>query len=356
MSKLIEVKHPYQINNLKNLDDYFSSLKHLTNIIVKEGFVEKKDGISIPVRWSIKNNCFVVDRGTDLYRDIEGISLFNINEFNIPVELKIAILYTLKSINNNEFFELCSKYGLIKNEQRFIAFEFVNGLSNKIDNKITTIFPIGLFIRANSKKREGIYTKNCNAKLIDSSNQFCESICNTNRNNISINSILKCTYSNLFEEFISSLKSTSINLFINDIDHHININTYLQENLKINFIRKKYSLNNKKYSNFSIDLYKQIKNNEIKIFKQFNEYKNSFICLLINELYGEFLKSKLFNIKTEGIVVNDKLNNILYKFTGDFNLLDSKINSGAVTDIKDNNKIENLNKSIYNNYLLPRCF
>jgi hypothetical protein len=353
MSKLIEVKHPYQINNLKNLDDYLISLKHLTNIIQKEGFIEKKDGISIPLRWSIKNNCFVVDRGTDLQRDIEGISIDNINHYELPNELKIGILYTLKSIENNkQFYDLCFKYGLIKNEQRFIAFEFVNGLSNKINNNITTLFPIGLFIRSNSNLREGIYTKNGNAKLIDNSNEFCYSIYETNKDKFSLNNILKTNRVNLFEDFIKYIKNISINLFLNDIDHYININSYLQENLKINFIKKKYSINNKKYSNFSVDLYKQIKNNNIKTFNYFNEYKNSFICLYLNELYGEFLKNNLLNKETEGLVVLDKQNNILYKFTGDFNLLDSKIS----IDKKEKNKVENNNINVYNSYLLPRCY
>lgn len=345
MSKLIEVKHPYQISNISNLNDYLNIIKHLTNIIENQGYIEKKDGILLPLRWCNNINNFVVDRGTDLKRDIIGISLNNINDFNIANELKIGIRYLLNSIKDNkDFYDLCVNYGLIKNTQRFIAFEFTNGLTNKINN-ITTCYPLGLFIRNNSEKREGILTKNNNAFLIDNSNEFIELVCKTNINYFTLNKHIKCGLKNIFEDFFKSIEKRSIELFINNKNYNINIKSFLQENLNKNFHNKKFNINNKKYSCFNIELYKKIKENQIKDFKLFNEYLNSFVLLYINELYGEELKKKLYNKKVEGIIVQDKKNNILFKFTGNFNLLNSNINI-----IKEENKN-------YNNlFLLPRTF
>jgi len=348
MSKLIQVKHPYQVNNLKNLNDYLMTIKYLTNLLQKEGFVEKKDGILIPVRWSIKNNSFVVDRGTDLTRDIYGIDEKNIDYYKIPIELKIGIRYVLNAVNNNDFFKLAETFGLIKNEQRFIAFEFVNGLTNKIDNKIISCYPIGLFIRGNSDIREGVYTKTGNAQLIDNSNNFCESIYNTNRDKFSLNKIKKTDKINIFENFISDINKYSIDIEIAGTKYSINLKSFLQDSLLKNFNKKKISLHNKKYSNFSVELYSKIKNNQINEFINFNEYKTSFVCLYINELYGDYLKALLFNNNIEGLVIQDKKNNLLYKFTGSFNLIESKINKENVV------KEEKLN---YNNFsFIPRTF
>lgn len=348
MSKLIQVKHPYQINNLNNLNDYLFTLKYLTNILKNEGFIEKKDGILIPIRWSTIDKCFVVDRGTDLSRDINGINEKNIDNFKLPIELKIGIKYVLNAINNKEFFNIAENYGLIKNEQRFIAFEFVNGLTNKIDNIITSCYPIGLFIRSNTKIRDGVYTKYGNAKLLDNSNSFCESIYITNKEKFSLNKIIKTDINNIFENFFNELNKLNLNIKISDIDYYINIKSFLQENLLKKFNKNKICVNNKKYSNFSIELYSKIKNNSFNDNINFNEYKTSFICLYINELYGDYLKKLLFNNIIEGIIIQDKKNNLLYKFTGNFNLQEGKIK-------KDNIVKEEI--KIYNNFsFLPRIF
>ena len=129
MSKILELIHPYQVKGIKNIQDYLSVLRNITKILEQKGYKEKMDGILIPIRWSIKKEDWVIDRGTLLKRDVEGVSLKDIHNANFPNELKIAARYVLQEFNENiELCNYCESLGLKKNETKFIAFEYISFL------------------------------------------------------------------------------------------------------------------------------------------------------------------------------------------------------------------------------------
>ena len=136
MPKLINLIHPYEVNSIKNVNDFFTILKNVLRLASKR-MIEKKDGILVPVRWSIKKSCWVVDRGTDMYRDIHGIDKDNISKFfNKSEIIYSAIDFTLNEIKNQKLDKLLESYNLKKNENKFFAFEYCNMTTNIIEIKI----------------------------------------------------------------------------------------------------------------------------------------------------------------------------------------------------------------------------
>ena len=53
MAKLINLIHPFEIENIKSINDFLLLLKNILRLSSKE-IIEKKDGILIPIRWSKK--------------------------------------------------------------------------------------------------------------------------------------------------------------------------------------------------------------------------------------------------------------------------------------------------------------
>ena len=162
MAKLINLIHPYEVDTIKTINDFFIILKSIIRLSSKK-IIEKKDGILIPVRWSSKKNNWVVDRGTDLFRDIEGIDGDNIDFYFKKEEVIYkAILFTLKTINNKNVEDTLENFNLKKNENKFFAFEYCNNTTNIIENDTECIYPIGLFQRCQTKKGLAYILKNIN--------------------------------------------------------------------------------------------------------------------------------------------------------------------------------------------------
>lgn len=336
MSKILELIHPYQVKGIKNIQDYLSVLKNVTRTLEQKGYKEKMDGILVPVRWSIKKENWVVDRGTLLQRDAEGVSLFDLQYANFPNELKIAARYILEEFNiNKELNNFCESLGLKKNETKFIAFEYICGLTNRINYDIRTAYPIGLFYMHRNKK----------SNIIDMSEEFVFNISKLS-NNFSNNPHKKTNINYLFEKFIIELKKSEIELFIDNNKRIISIKDLMLENKKI--YRDKITISNKKYYSLSSNLFTKIKKENITN-SIYTKIKSDFTLMYINELYGNFIKDSLGLVNVEGVVVHDKKNNLLYKITGDFYYnTESVINS---------NKKEENRESYNNSYnLLPGVF
>lgn len=336
MSKLLELIHPYQVKGIKNIQDYLSVLKNVTRTLEQKGYKEKMDGILVPVRWSIKKECWVVDRGTLLQRDIDGVSLFDLHHANFPNELKIAVRYILEEFSKNEELDsFCENLGLKKNETKFIAFEYVCGLTNRIKYDIRTAYPLGLFYMNRNKK----------SSIIDISEEFASNLSSFSSN--FKNNLHKKTNKNyLFEKFISELKNAEIELFVDNNKKTISIKELMLENKKI--YKDKITINNKKHYSLSSNLFTKIKKENITN-SVYTKIKSDFALMYINELYGNFIKDALGLSDAEGVVVHDKKNNLLYKITGGFYYnTESVINS---------NKKE-INKQNYSNSynLLPGVF
>ena len=121
MSNLIEIIHPFQVKDVKSINEYLLILKNIINIISKKGCTEKPLGISIPVRWSILYNDFVVDFGSGKQRDVLGISLNNLSlHYNENTEVFNSIVNVLTKLKNSSNSHiLFEQYNLKKNENRF---------------------------------------------------------------------------------------------------------------------------------------------------------------------------------------------------------------------------------------------
>lgn len=336
MSKILELIHPYQVKGINNIQDYLSVLKSVTRTLEQKGYKEKLDGILVPIRWSIKKNSWVVDRGTLLNRDKEGITLEEIQFCNFPNELKLAARYILEAFNNNEKLNvLCEKFGLKKNETKFISFEYVCGLTNRINYDIKTAYPIGLFYMNRNKK----------ATTIDMSEEFVKEISNTSTL-FSHNPHRIVKEKLLFEKFIESIKDKQLELIINDNKKTIFVKDLIMENKRI--FKNKVTFNNKKYYSLSVNLFTIIKKENITN-NIYTKVKSDLTLLYLNELYGKFIKKTLEIENAEGLVVHDKKNNLLYKITGDF-----YYNTESV--IKTNKKEENIINYSNSYNLLPGVF
>lgn len=312
MSKLIQLVHPFEIDTVKTIGDFLIILKNVLRLASLNGVSIKKDGVLIPVRWSSTSNSYVVDRGTDLQRDIVGITLENVNDYFYKSQHEIinkACKFAINVCNSKSVKEELQKYNLKKNENKFIAFEYCNNKTNVIENKGEFLYPIGLFQRCQTKKRSGIYNKNKNSVLIDSSDTFLNCISNSSEY-IQVNNKIKIkNYYSLYEKFISILKNKNFTLKVKESkDINISFKEDLNYNLKIN---KSYKQEDIVY----------MINNSAKNIEYYLKYKSTLLIYLIYFEFTNFFK-KMLELKKdeeiEGFVVEDKVNNIFYKITGDF--------------------------------------
>tara|TARA_Y100000114_G_C11751736_1_gene324675 strand:- start:373 stop:1377 length:1005 start_codon:yes stop_codon:yes gene_type:complete len=310
MPKLIDVLHPYELDFIKDISSFLIFSKNIFRIASKKGLLEKKDGILIPVRWSKFYNQFVVDRGTQLLRDLKGITKENIDYyFKKDNPIYDGIIYALNAVNNNDFKDLAKNYNLIKNESKFIAFEFVNNKTNKIENKEISIYPIGLFSFIQNKKRKGLYSSlNQNSILIDNCNDLLEKIYKTNKSMISMNKrfFIK-NYIDFYNKFISELKRQKWKFKVKQTKAFKNINVSRHIELNTNFCKNFYLKDHKEAINTSVV------NSEY-------DYKEKVLLLLkINIFLGNFIIKEVFNDKdTEGFVIWDNNIKKFIKFTGNF--------------------------------------
>ena len=320
MSKLIYLIHPFELPSVKNLNDFLIVLKNILRLSASKGLTIKKDGILIPIRWSSKYNNWVADRGTDLYRDIDGITLENVDYyFNGQKNDAInkAIKFTLRNINaNEELSNLFKKFNLVKNENKFIAFEYCCNLTNKIDNKGEYLYTIGLYQRCQTKKRTGIYSKNKKSIVIDNSKKFLESISNTSSIFLLNEKLYVKDYYSLYEKFYNKIKNKKH--YFETLDKEIDFSKDVSFVENLNFSYKQKNIIN-------------IINDKTENKKDFNFYKSIVAMYLIYFDFVNEIKNHLdISEQIEGFVADDTINNINYKLTGDFMLENSIINKEKV--------------------------
>jgi len=306
MSKLINLIHPYEIENINTVSDFLLLLKNILRLSTKR-IIEKKDGILIPVRWSGKKNNWVVDRGTDLQRDIVGIDKTNINLFYKKQDhIYNGILFTLELFNNNNLEELFQKLNLKKNENKFFAFEYCNNNTNIIDNRSEFVYPIGLFQRCQTKKRSGVYSKKYKSILIDNCEETLNKVSNCCKDIEFINSYRLKNYYENYNKFYKEIKSKSYEFKLKDFKEKVTVSEILSKNINKNLLQK--------------DILKFIDNSLMFNKLEFNKIKSNVILYLVYFDFVKFIK-KILNIKNndiEGFVVVDEKNNIYYKITGEF--------------------------------------
>jgi hypothetical protein len=298
MSSLIDIKHPYQIKDVKSIDEYLFILKNILRTASKKNLTEKPPGFNIPVRWSSLNKSFVVDFGTNKQRDISGVNLTNLSfYFNEGTDIFNSIIFLFNKIKNSINHEtVFERYKLKKNENRF--FNFV------VNQK--TIYLTGLYNRCQSKKRSGIYSpSNKKSLLIDNSIDFLLNV-QKNLSFITIPNIYKMqeSYSSLYLQFLDELNSLKITL-------------KKDQNTEF-FVSLKDVPNNSKHIKISLKKYIQILNHELfidstdllwffvyhvtllfnhKVIKSLNR-KNVENFLLYDNISNEFIKIvKKYNVE-----------------------------------------------------------
>ena len=306
MPKLIKLIHPYEVENVKSVKEFLFILKSILRIAEKSGLDEKKDGILIPIRWSQKHNQCVDDRGTDLYRDRDGITLNNIDNYFYKDKHKLiskAIKYTLTSIDNKVFHDSIKKYNMHKNENKFLCFEYCNNVTNIIDNKSEFLYFIGLLQRCETKKRLGVFNKIHRSIFLDKSLDLYQDISLIFKCILSHNRFTVTNHTTIYDMFLSSLKTKDFHVYIDNVNtefkwKNIFLSTLSNTNTnKLKHAIKLYNLNNK----FSIS--------------EFNDIKTEYFIFRIYTEFLTFLKEYYDVEMSEGFVVTDLKNHVYYKLS-----------------------------------------
>lgn len=239
MPDIIGSIRPHQLNSIKTYNDYLICIKNILRTISKKGcHVIEGENLFFAFRWSQYYKTWVLDRGTQLDRDINGICLNNLNKFyNNQDNIYIAISHILNSVTlDDDFLNIAHNINLNKNETKFVL------LSYNIETKSISI--LGTYQFCENKKRKGVFNKdNKKAILIDNTNNLF--------NNVTLNKshILKfdndISYLDLFIKFKNILKnikaeytikgSSQVKTFsiVEDLHKSLNKNVSLHLNKKI---------------------------------------------------------------------------------------------------------------------------
>jgi hypothetical protein len=325
MPKLIKLYHPCEIDSINNTNKFLSFTRNLLMTICNKGYQEKKDGILVPVKWSKHRRQWVVDRGTNLERDKKGISLDTLNNyFKDDSPLYTAIVYILNAVNQNEdFYMLGNKLNLVKNSNKFIAFEFVKQDSNKV-----YLSPLGIY----TKDR---LNNNKHAVLLDNTPQtMSEFVDVLNVNAIVANKKTKYNYRDLYKEFLTEI-NTSLFTLVDKQNRKITISIkeQLERNLALPCI-------------FKLKEQSKIIKNETRVYIC-DDVVGKALNMQLNVLLGDFVKRKVSVEEIEGIVVFDKILNKQLKLTGRNLLIDKFSYDRSLTKSK---------KEYNNECLLPKVF
>ena len=304
MGRLVKISHPHHLDKINNVSKLLLTYKNILIEMYHKGYVEKIDGVCLPVRWCLTRNYFVIDREEKNY--IKGIDFTNIESafLNRQALLEGGNLL-LKNINTEEFIKFSKQFNLMKNENRFLFFEYVNKKTNIVKYDSEKIFLVGLY----QKKKDYI--------PLETSSLFIK---NYSRNFSFISDInsgkLKTSYHDIYNDFIELLKKEKLNILINDNHVNLNLNNFIKNNRSFNNF---YKIKNKKIKDTSINLYRDIlKNKSVLSLKDFNMIKDGFLATHLNTIFGTYIKN-ILNVNGEGIIINTGFflkNNV--KLTGDF--------------------------------------
>jgi len=298
MSSLIDLKHPYELKEIKSIDEYLFVLKNILRIASQKNVKEKPNGLSIPVRWSSLHEDFVVDFGSSKPRDISGIHLNNLRlhyaETSITSNSIVCVLNKVKNCSKSGM--LFEKYNLKKNENRF--FNLVVD-----DDKI---YFTGLYNRCQKNKRTGIYTnKNKKSVLIDNSEEFLNLVKS------------ELDFIELPETFFLSEKYNKIYLdFLGKIENEILILNE-SESLEVFFKLKEQVYKTHDKNKITINHYLEILNRESHI-----KEKKVFWFLMyhLTLMFNSILLKSLNRANISNIIVYDNVSDEFIKIVSDFNI------------------------------------
>lgn len=248
MSRLIDIKHPFEIKNLNSINEYLFILKNILRTASHKKVRQKPDGLSLPVRWSNLFNDFVVDFGSNKQRDISGIHLDNLRlHYSSETDIFNSIVHLLNKLKNCSNSDiLFEKYKLKKNENRF--FNFIISKDK--------IYITGLYNRCQNNKRSGIYSsKGKMSILIDDSIEFLSNV-QENLEFVLIPEVYELTtkYNNLYLKFLEDLENLEFYLKENKhTEKRIAFKDYIYKKLEIKKIGIKQYLQIKNKNMFIDD-------------------------------------------------------------------------------------------------------
>jgi len=315
MAKLIEFKHIYENKVCTDITKLLIFIKNILSNCKRERLFHYPEGHLIPIRWSAAKNKLVVDLGTNLNRDLNGIYLDNINFYfgDKPEYLQI-LSYLLKEISNDD---LGDYYNIKKNQSKFIAIIYCL--------KTEKYYNIGLYSFVKTNKRKGVYHSSKKSVLLDNSKEFKNSISNFFNIINSAESYIIKSYSNLYYDFIKHLNCKDYNFNLNNRIINVSLQDSIENNIKFD-----YSLSHKRN--------KEILESKEILDKEENILKSNIVKYLVSlEFYNFLVESK---------IVNDYV-----YFYDDKTKLNYKIKDLKSLDYNNSN-IEKSNKGVYNSYLL----
>lgn len=336
MGRLLKLSHPHHIEKVNTTKILLLTYRNILIELYNKGYIEKIDGVNLPVRYNLKSSSFVIDRGEKNYS--EGVNLDNINQAFINKEALLEggkkLLFNL---NQKDFIEHTKKYNLNKNPNRYLFFEYVNNKTNIVEYSHESIYLVGMYLKKESKRYIPIDTSKNFINQFTNNFSFISNI-NTGK--------IKESHYDFFDKMITSVKKESLDIIIDNQKINLKMLDYLNSNHSFNKI---HVIKNKKIKDTSINLYRDIINNNINLnLNEFNKIKNGFLATHLNLTFGNYIKEKL-DLLGEGLIVNTGLfNKTNVKITGDFILKHNESNF-----YQDKNK-----KDINENYkpLLPFKF
>ena len=295
MPKLISLVHPYEIEKIKNFQQFLVFAKNLIRIICTKGCQEKVDGVLVPIRWSKEKKVWVVDRGTNLNRDKIGVDLGNVETYcdkgSIMYSATIFVLNAVNSLQNINV--IGQDYGLLKNSSKFIAFEYVNHKTNIVDYKREHAYVLGLYQRHN-KNRDVFYNKKkTQSTLLSQDNEFKQKFIHKNIG-VPVCLKLKENYRQVYLEFTSEI-----------------LEKYLKKEKLSSFYKKNCTLKNVK----SLKEIKKAYNSQEDI-SYSEDFNGQMLNVYLSVCLGDFLKRKLNIEDNEGLVVYDSVLKSSVKIVG----------------------------------------
>lgn len=307
MSRLISQTNSYNLEFIKNTNDFLIFTKNFFRVLEKhEAFNDFSEEIIIPVRWSRTKSSAVIDFCTNKYRDIDGINLSNINkEIENSTQKYDACVNILNAVNNNEKFNmLCKNFHLDKNEFKYIIFV----------SKESMFFPIGLYKRCETKKRRGICCKqNIKTMLFDNNIKTLVKISDSCKNFKSLQTLkLKTSYTKIYSDYLSELKSLSFALNIDNMLQHISFDNIVNSSINIERKSTRKEVRNL-IENLSAYTFEKNKSSIIRyfLFQNLYEYIQKILAVNNGVCYYDKNLFKFINIKDlnkEHSVQNNSLN------------------------------------------------
>lgn len=273
MAKLVEFKYIYENKVCTDITKLLIFIKNILANCKRERLFYYPEGYIIPIRWSSIKNRLVIDLGTNLSRDLNGIDLSNLYTYfsNKPNYLKV-LSFLLKEISNDS---LGNYYNIKKNQSKFIAIIYCL--------KTEKYYNLGLYSFVKTNKRKGVFHSIKKSVLLDNSKEFKKNVSNFFNVIKPAESYIIKSYSNLYYDFIKHLNSKDYYFNLNNKTICISLQNEIENNLKFDYL-----LSHKRI--------KEILESKKILGKEENILKSNIVKYLIAlEFYSFLIENKIIN-------------------------------------------------------------